>query len=56
MHQANAEALQLIDSALFVLCLDDDAPVTPAAVARTMLHGTYAMRDGVQASDPNERL
>ena len=47
--QANAEALQLIDAALFVLCLDDDAPPTPAAVARTMLHGTYAMNgDGVQ--------
>ena len=55
-RQANAEALQLIDSALFVLCLDDDAPPTPAAVARTMLHGTYAMNgDGVQVGSLTNR-
>lgn len=44
----NAASLEIVDSALFVLCLDDDAPSTPEDVAKTMLHGTYAMRDGVQ--------
>lgn len=44
----NAASLDIVDSALFVLCLDDDAPSTPEDVAKTMLHGTYAMRDGVQ--------
>ena len=38
-----------------MLCLDDDAPSTPAAVARTMLHGTYAMRDGVQVGSLTNR-
>jgi hypothetical protein len=38
-----------------VLCLDDDAPATPAEVARTMLHGTYAMRDGVQVGSITNR-
>lgn len=44
----NAASLEIVDSALFVLCLDDDAPSTPEGVAKTMLHGTYTMRDGVQ--------
>ena len=39
-----------------MLCLDDDAPPTPAAVARTMLHGTYAMNgDGVQVGSVTNR-
>ena len=39
-----------------MLCLDDDAPPTPAAVARTMLHGTYAMNgDGVQVGSLTNR-
>ena len=53
--EGNAESLRVVDSALFVLCLDDDAPATPEAVARTMLHGTYAMRGGVQVGSITNR-
>ena len=37
---ANAECLQLVDASLFVLCLDDTAPPSPADMARVALHGT----------------
>ncbi|KAG8461429.1 hypothetical protein KFE25_010616 [Diacronema lutheri] len=44
----NAELLRVVDSALFVLCLDDESPSEPDEIARTMLHGSYRVRDGVQ--------
>ena len=37
---ANAECLELVDASLFVLCLDDTAPPSPADMARVALHGT----------------
>ena len=46
--ELNAASLAVVDAGLFVLCLDDGAPTTPEDVAKTMLHGTYEMRDGVQ--------
>lgn len=44
----NAELLRVVDSALFVLCLDEDSPSETDEVARAMLHGSYRLRDGVQ--------
>ena len=35
----NEEALRLIDSAIFVLCLDDHGVESVADVTRTFLHG-----------------
>ncbi|WFD07931.1 carnitine O-acetyltransferase [Malassezia vespertilionis] len=44
----NRECLKTIDSALFVLCLDDVAPQSASELANNMLCGTYALQDGVQ--------
>ena len=46
--QDNEEALRVVDSALFLVCLDNTSPPTAADFAATALHGTYAIRDGVQ--------
>lgn len=52
---ANASTLRTVDSALFVLCLDDDKPDTGDDIARTMLHGQYRLRDGVQCGSMTNR-
>ncbi|XP_028398287.1 carnitine O-palmitoyltransferase 2, mitochondrial-like [Dendronephthya gigantea] len=36
---SNTEPLKMIDSALFVLCLDQDEPETPGEVTKVFLHG-----------------
>lgn len=36
---SNTEPLKMIDSSLFVLCLDQDEPETPDEVTRVFLHG-----------------
>jgi len=51
----NAELLRVVDSALFVLCLDDEAPTDAAEIARTMLHGSYRLRDGAQSGSMTNR-
>jgi carnitine O-palmitoyltransferase 2 len=40
----NAASLAAVDDALFVLTLDGDAPATPEALSRTMLHGCGSNR------------
>lgn len=45
----NEEALRLIDSAIFVLCLDDHGVESVADVTRTFLHG-----DGTNRLDMSE--
>lgn len=40
----NESALQIVDSALFVLCLDDVAPEDINDSASNMLHGTYRLK------------
>jgi carnitine O-acetyltransferase len=52
---ANAELLRIVDSALFVLCLDADAPSEADKIARAMLHGSYELRDGVQCGSMTNR-
>ena len=44
----NRESLQIVDSALFVVCLDDSEPVGLSNVAANVLSGSYRLEDGVQ--------
>ena len=44
----NADALRIIDSALFVLVLDEYIPASTNEAAANMLHGTYKMNDDDQ--------
>lgn len=46
--QTNAAALHLVDSALFVLVLDDFVPTDEHKLAGNMLHGTNILEHGVQ--------
>ena len=40
----NATALDIVDGALFVLCIDDVVPKDISEAAANMLHGTYNLR------------
>ncbi|KAI3613887.1 hypothetical protein CBS9595_004064 [Malassezia furfur] len=44
----NRRNLSMVDSALFVLCLDDDAPTDVTDLTNNMLCGSYRLRDGQQ--------
>lgn len=44
----NADSLGLVDSALFMVCLDYAAPENPAQLAQNMLCGTSEIEKGVQ--------
>ncbi|EPQ51919.1 acyltransferase ChoActase/COT/CPT [Gloeophyllum trabeum ATCC 11539] len=44
----NAQCLQIIDRALFVVCLDDAAPDTLSELCDNFLCGTYNLANGVQ--------
>lgn len=44
----NADSLAIVDSALFVLCLDYSEPKTQAALCQNMLCGTSQIEKGVQ--------
>ena len=48
---ANTEPLKMIDSALFVLCLDGEEPETPEEVTKVFLHG-----DGKNRYAPPNRI
>lgn len=47
-NSQNAGFLRIIDSALFVLCLDDSEPQTPSELTDNMLCGTYQLEDDIQ--------
>ena len=51
----NRESLQIVDSALFVVCLDDTEPVGAAKVAANVLSGSYRLEDGVQTGTCTNR-
>ena len=51
----NRESLQIVDSALFVVCLDDTEPVGAAEVAENVLSGSYRLEDGVQTGTCTNR-
>lgn len=40
----NSNVLKLIDSSVFLLCLDDEDPSTPESLAHSLLHGNGANR------------
>jgi carnitine O-acetyltransferase len=44
----NADSLHIVDSALFILCLDYTEPATPADLCMNMLCGTSKVERGVQ--------
>ncbi|KAF8577064.1 acyltransferase ChoActase/COT/CPT [Ramaria rubella] len=44
----NAGCLRIVDTALFVVCLDDAAPDNPAELCSSFLCGTYCLSGGVQ--------
>ncbi|RDA93171.1 hypothetical protein CP533_3163 [Ophiocordyceps camponoti-saundersi (nom. inval.)] len=44
----NADCLKMVDSALFVLCLDYSEPPNVAALCQNMLCGTSEVKNGVQ--------
>ncbi|KAK9449894.1 uncharacterized protein V1518DRAFT_414993 [Limtongia smithiae] len=51
----NHECLQIIDSALFILCLDFSAPETASDLAMNMLCGTNVIEKGVQVGTCTNR-
>ena len=51
----NRESLQIVDSALFVVCLDDAEPIGVAKVAGNVLSGSYRLEDGVQTGTCTNR-
>lgn len=53
LHPKNKKVLHIIDSALFVVCLDDCEPETLDDRAANMLHGSY---DLVERTDAHEGL
>lgn len=54
-NEHNARCLEVIDSALFVVCMDDAEPEDAAQLANNMLCGTYQLQDGVQVGTCTNR-
>ncbi|KAJ6630325.1 acyltransferase ChoActase/COT/CPT [Mycena sp. CBHHK59/15] len=46
--QNNASCLEIVDNALFIVCLDDAAPQNLADLCGNFLCGTYGLENGVQ--------
>lgn len=42
----NRASLEIVDSALFIVCLDDTEPATPDELCNSMLCGTYKLDNG----------
>jgi hypothetical protein len=51
----NASCLQIVDNALFIVCLDDATPIDLADMCSTFLCGTYVMDNGVQVGTCTNR-
>ena len=51
----NAGCLEVVDGALFVVCLDDAAPENLAQLCDNFLCGTYDLRNGVQVGTVTNR-
>ncbi|RUP49178.1 acyltransferase ChoActase/COT/CPT [Jimgerdemannia flammicorona] len=54
-NEINAEALGVIDKALFVVCLDHVAPTSSDDLSTNMLCGSYEIREGVQVGTCTNR-
>ncbi|SCV67108.1 BQ2448_5754 [Microbotryum intermedium] len=53
--QGNSMCLDVLDKALFVVCLDDANPGTASEIATNMLCGTYKLEKGVQVGTCTNR-
>ncbi|KZV71963.1 acyltransferase ChoActase/COT/CPT [Peniophora sp. CONT] len=53
--RTNASCLRIVDSALFVVCLDDAAPQGLGELCNNYLCGTYEMSEGVQVGTCTNR-
>ncbi|KAL7322497.1 carnitine O-acetyltransferase yat1 [Mucor circinelloides] len=53
--ETNGEALQMIDSALFIVCLDHVEPADTNELSTNMLCGTYRLVDGMQVGTCTNR-
>lgn len=51
----NGESLQVVDQALFVVCLDDVSPENEAELCSNYLCGTYKLQNGVQVGTCTNR-
>jgi carnitine O-acetyltransferase len=51
----NAACLQIVDNALFVVCLDDATPDSLAELCGNYLCGTYKLEEGVQVGTCTNR-
>lgn len=47
-NRHNSRCLKVADTALFVVCMDDSEPESPAELCNNMLCGTYSLQNGVQ--------
>ncbi|KAK9364762.1 hypothetical protein V1509DRAFT_635351 [Lipomyces kononenkoae] len=54
-RNTNRDCLQIIDSALFILCLDYSSPQTASELAMNMLCGTNVIEKGVQVGTCTNR-
>lgn len=54
-HPHNKRCLQVIDTALFVVCMDDSEPEDAGQLCNNMLCGTYELQDGVQVGTCTNR-
>ena len=51
----NASCLQIVDNALFIVCLDDAAPDNLADLCSNFLCGTYSLQNGEQVGTCTNR-
>ncbi|SNX83019.1 related to carnitine acetyl transferase FacC [Melanopsichium pennsylvanicum] len=51
----NRKCLEVVDSALFVVCMDDSEPADAAELGNNMLCGTYKLQRGVQTGTCTNR-
>lgn len=54
-HEGNALCLDVVDKALFVVCLDDTTPASASDMCNNMLCGTYKLEQGVQVGTCTNR-
>lgn len=54
-NEINAESLKVIDSALFIVCLDHVEPADTNQLSTNMLCGTYKLVDGMQVGTCTNR-
>lgn len=54
-NESNRECLQVVDDALFVVCLDDVSPENAAELCSNFLCGTYQLSNGVQVGTCTNR-